>query len=59
VPGQPWQGGGADEPLPGGRHPLAKGASPQAIAAALLPADRSEFLIEYAAALDAAASTWT
>jgi DNA-binding IclR family transcriptional regulator len=44
----------ADEPLAGQRHPLAKGASPEAIAAALLPADRSEFLTEYAAALDAA-----
>lgn len=44
----------ADEPLAGPQHPLAKGASPQAIAAALLSEDRSEFLSEYAAALDAA-----
>ena len=44
----------ADEPLPDPRHPLAKGASPEAIAAALLPTDRSTFLTEYAAALDTA-----
>ena len=44
----------ADEPTQGRRHPLAKGASPEAIAAALLPEDRAAFLTEYAAALAAA-----
>ncbi len=44
----------ADEPVERRRHPLAKGASPDAIAAALLPEDRSAFLTEYAAALAAA-----
>ncbi|MGH3611430.1 MAG: DUF6247 family protein [Pseudonocardia sp.] len=43
-----------DEPPAGRRHPLAKGASPESIAAALLPEDRGEFLAEYAAALNAA-----
>lgn len=44
----------ADEPASGRRHPLAKGASPEAIAAALLPEDRTTFLDEYTAALAAA-----
>lgn len=44
----------ADEPPAGRRHPLSKGASPEAIAAALLPEDRAEFLSEYTAALTAA-----
>lgn len=43
-----------DEPSTGRRHPLAKGASPEAIAAALLPEDRAEFLTEYATALSVA-----
>jgi Family of unknown function (DUF6247) len=44
----------ADEPASERRHPLAKGASPEAIAAALLPEDRTEFLDEYNAALTTA-----
>jgi DNA-binding IclR family transcriptional regulator len=43
-----------DEQPASGRHPLAKGASPEAIAAALLPEDRTEFLAEYEQALGAA-----
>ncbi len=41
-----------EEPV--SRHPLAKGASPEAIAAALLPGDRAEFFTEYEQALVAA-----
>ena len=33
------------------RHPLAKGASPEAIRSALLPADQAEFDVAYDAAL--------
>lgn len=44
----------ADESPAERRHPLAKGASPEAIAAALLPEDRVEFLTEYTTALNAA-----
>lgn len=44
----PVQGPGPD------RHPLAPGASPEAIAGALLPGDREEFLAEYADQLAAA-----
>jgi hypothetical protein len=36
---------------PARRHPLAKGASPEAIAAALLPGDQAVFLAEYEQAL--------
>lgn len=36
-----------DEPPAGSAHPLAPGASPRAIAAALLDADREQFLGEY------------
>lgn len=43
----------ADEPSPR-RHPLAPGASPAAIRAALLPEDRSTFDTAYSAALDEA-----
>jgi Family of unknown function (DUF6247) len=47
----------SDGPSAERRHPLARGASPDAIAAALLPADRVEFLAEYAAELSAARDT--
>lgn len=42
---------------PTGRHPLAKGASPEAIAAALLPEDQAAFLTEYEQALMKARET--
>ena len=35
-----------DEQHQAGRHPLSRGAAPEAIAAALLPEDRAEFLAE-------------
>lgn len=38
----------------GTRHPLSKGASPEAIATALLPGDRTAFLVEYEQTLRAA-----
>lgn len=40
-----------DEPAPGGRHPLAKGASPEAIRSALLPEDQAAFDVAYGKAL--------
>lgn len=43
----------ADDPAPR-RHPLAPGASPAAIRAALLPEDRGTFDAAYSAALDEA-----
>lgn len=42
------------EEHPPGRHPLARGASPRDVRAALLPEDRGAFDQAYAAALDAA-----
>ncbi|HEY1974852.1 MAG TPA: DUF6247 family protein [Pseudonocardia sp.] len=41
-----------DEPATGGRHPLAKGASPDAIRSALLPGDQAAFDVAYGKALD-------
>lgn len=46
----------AEDPTPR-RHPLAPGASPAAIRAALLPEDRGVFDDAYAAALDEARTT--
>lgn len=46
----------AEDPTPR-RHPLAPGASPAAIRAALLPEDRGAFDGAYAAALDEARTT--
>lgn len=40
-----------DEPASRGRHPLAQGASPEAIRSALLPEDQVAFDAAYAAAL--------
>lgn len=40
-----------DEPTPRGRHPLAKGASPEAIRSALLPEDQAAFDVAYDEAL--------
>jgi hypothetical protein len=40
-----------DEPAPRDRHPLAKGASPEAIRSALLPEDQPAFDAAYDAAL--------
>lgn len=40
-----------DEPAPRDRHPLAKGASPEAIRSALLPEDQAAFDCSYVEAL--------
>ena len=40
-----------DESVARGRHPLAQGASPEAIRSALLPEDHAAFDVAYAAAL--------
>ncbi len=40
-----------DRDPPARRHPLAKGASPEAIRSALLPQDQNEFDVTYEAAL--------
>ncbi|MGQ0575194.1 MAG: DUF6247 family protein [Pseudonocardia sp.] len=43
-----------DGPAPRDRHPLAKGASPEAIRSALLPEDQAAFDRAYVTALDEA-----
>jgi hypothetical protein len=43
-----------DDEDPGGRHPLRKGASPEAIRSALLPEDQADFDADYEQALSLA-----